>query len=69
LCDTLYVVYGTAIEMGLDLEPYFQEVHRSNLAKFDGTTQPRGDGKWPKPEGWMPPDINGILHTGRGRYS
>jgi len=61
------VVYGTALEMGIDLEPHFNEVHASNMAKRGGPV--REDGKMLKPEGWLPPDINGILQTGRGRYT
>ena len=67
LCDLLVVVYGTALEMGIDLEPHFNEVHASNMAKRGGPV--REDGKMLKPEGWLPPDINGILQTGRGRYT
>ena len=28
LADLLYVVYGTAVSLGIDMEPVFQEVHR-----------------------------------------
>jgi predicted HAD superfamily Cof-like phosphohydrolase len=63
LCDLLYVTYGAAVDLGVDLEPFFAEVHRSNMAKVGGTR--RADGKWLKPEGWTPPDIAGLL---RRRY-
>ena len=33
LADLLYVVYGTAVSYGLDMDPVFREVHRSNLSK------------------------------------
>src|SRR3712207_9578951 len=46
LCDLLYVTYGAAVDLGVDLEPFFAEVHRSNLAKVGGTR--RADGKWLK---------------------
>lgn len=59
LCDLLYVTFGTAVEMGVDLEPCFDEVHRSNMAKEGGGE--RADGKILKPEGWQPPDIRGEL--------
>lgn len=59
LADTLYVVLGAAVTFGIDLQPFFEEVHRSNMAKIGGTT--RADGKVLKPEGWTPPDIDRIL--------
>ena len=59
LCDLLYVVIGTAIEMGIDLEPFFDEVHRSNMDKVGGGT--RADGKTLKPAGWLPPRIQALL--------
>ena len=62
LCDLIYVALGTAIEFGIDLEPFFDEVHRSNMAKVVGSM--RADGKILKPDGWMPPDIAGILERG-----
>jgi predicted HAD superfamily Cof-like phosphohydrolase len=59
LCDLLYVVNGAAVAFGIDLEPFFDEVHRANMAKEGGMT--RADGKVLKPEGWKPPDIESIL--------
>jgi predicted HAD superfamily Cof-like phosphohydrolase len=59
LCDLVCVVYGTAAEFGVDLEPFWNEVHRTNMAKAGGPV--RGDGKRLKPPGWQPPDITGIL--------
>ena len=63
LCDLIYVTYGAAVSLGVDLEPFFDEVHRSNMAKVGGTRRP--DGKWMKPPGWQPPDLARIL---RERY-
>ena len=60
LCDLLYVVYGAAVTMGIDLDPFFAEVHRANMAKDGGGT--RADGKILKPEGWQPPDHEKIIH-------
>ena len=59
LCDLLYVTYGAAVDLGVDLQPFFAEVHRSNMAKVGGRR--REDGKWLKPAGWTPPDIAGLL--------
>lgn len=59
MCDLLCVVYGTASEFGIDLEPFWDEVHRTNMAKAGGPV--RADGKRLKPPGWTPPDIAGLL--------
>lgn len=59
ICDSLYVLIGTAVAFGIDLEPFFDEVHRTNMLKTTGPI--REDGKRMKPEGWKPPDIAGIL--------
>ena len=61
LADLLYVVYGAAVTFGIDLEPFFAEVHKTNMAKEGGAT--RADGKVLKPEGWKAPDIRGIRET------
>ncbi|MBX3318474.1 MAG: hypothetical protein KF890_01210 [Nitrospira sp.] len=63
LADLLYVTYGTAVSYGIDMEPVFQEVHRSNLSKVGGYK--RADGKWVKPPTYSPADINPILEAQR----
>src|SRR3990167_4552817 len=70
LCDTIVVSYGAAVEMGVDLELFYDEVMRTNMAKVDGPM--RADGKRLKPEGWQPPRILEMLEAdvgarGRGR--
>ncbi|WP_447599877.1 pyrophosphohydrolase domain-containing protein [Nitrospira sp. Nam80] len=68
LADLLYVVYGTAVSYGIDMDPVFREVHRSNLSKVGGYK--RGDGKWVKPPTYSPAQIGPILTSqlaGRGR--
>jgi predicted HAD superfamily Cof-like phosphohydrolase len=55
LCDVIYVAYGAAVEFGVDLGPFWEEVHESNLAKVAGPV--REDGKVLKPRGWRPPNI------------
>lgn len=64
LCDLLYVTYGTAVAAQVDLDPYFEEVHRSNMAKLGPKGKPlfRPDlpGRIIKPPGWTPPDLRSI---------
>ena len=59
MCDLLYVTLGTAVEFGVDLTPFFEEVHRSNMEKVGGAT--RDDGKILKPDGWQKPRIAEML--------
>jgi predicted HAD superfamily Cof-like phosphohydrolase len=57
LCDLLYVTYGAACAYGVDLEPLFAEVHRSNMSKLgeDGKPIYREDGKVLKSQTYSPP--------------
>ena len=59
LADLLYVVYGTAVSLGIDMEPVFNEVHRSNMSKVGGYK--RTDGKWVKPPTYSPASLDNIL--------
>ena len=59
LADLLYVVYGTAVSYGIDMEPVFQEVQRSNMSKVGGYK--REDGKWVKPTTYSPANLKPIL--------
>ena len=61
LADLLYVVYGTAVSLGIDMEPVFKEVHRSNMSKVGGYK--REDGKWVKPPTYSPASLDTILET------
>lgn len=61
LCDILYVTYGFANAFGIDLEGFFDEVHRTNMMKARGPK--REDGKQLKPEGWEPPRIGQMLNA------
>ena len=63
LADLLYVVYGTAVSCGIDMEPVFREVHRSNMSKHGGYK--RDDGKWVKPPTYSPASIEPILTAQR----
>lgn len=59
LADVLYVVYGTAASMGIDIDEVFKEVHRANMSKVGGVS--REDGKVLKPEGFVPADVRGVI--------
>lgn len=59
LADLLYVVYGTAVVMGIDMEPISEEVQRSNMTK-DGGGHDSG-GKVMKGPDFKPPDISRCL--------
>jgi predicted HAD superfamily Cof-like phosphohydrolase len=61
--DLLVIAYGTLEDIGVDAEPFFDEVMRANMAKKNGPV--RADGKLQKPPGWTPPDIAGVLATMR----
>lgn len=53
ICDLLFVLYGAADTWGIDVEPYFNEVVRSNFTKVGGAV--REDGKRLKPPTYEPP--------------
>ena len=59
MADLLYVVYGTAVSYGIDMDPVFREVHRSNMSKVGGYK--REDGKWVKPDTYSPARIEPIV--------
>ncbi len=63
MCDLLYVVLGTANAYGIDIEPFFAEVHRSNMSKLwdDGIIHKDAFGKVLKPPTYSPANIEGIL--------
>lgn len=58
LCDLLYVTLGFAVEAGFRLEPFYAEVHHSNMGKVGGPV--REDGKVLKPASWKPPRIGAL---------
>lgn len=59
LCDLLYVVYGTGVSLGIDLDDAFEEVHRSNMSKLgdDGKPIKRDDGKVIKGPNYSPANM------------
>jgi predicted HAD superfamily Cof-like phosphohydrolase len=66
LADLLYVVYGTAEELGIPLEEVFQAVHQSNMSKVwpDGTVKRNDFGKVLKPPTYTKPDLS-FIHEHR----
>lgn len=58
--DQIYFGLGTVVELGLDLDPFWEIVQEANMAKrhlIDGqlVAVVREDGKVIKPEGWEDP--------------
>lgn len=75
LADMLYIIYGTAISYGIDMQPISDEVHRSNMTKFgkpgeyqdtcdaSGKSIKDAGGKTLKPSTYEPPNLEPILAT------
>lgn len=64
LADLLYVVYGTAEELGIDLEAVFNAIHRANMSKVwdDGTVHRNSYGKILKPANFVKADVREVLY-------
>ena len=63
LADLVYVIYGMALECGIDLDAVLAEVQASNLSKLgeDGKPIYREDGKVLKGPGFFPPNLAKVL--------
>lgn len=63
LGDMVYVIYGFAIVLGINLDDVLEEIQRANMSKLDEDGKPiyREDGKVLKPKGWTAPDIEEVL--------
>ncbi|EEH64066.1 hypothetical protein HMPREF0044_1085 [Gleimia coleocanis DSM 15436] len=63
LADLVYVIYGMALECGIDLDAVLAEVQASNLSKLgeDGKPIYRADGKVLKGPGFFPPNVAKVL--------
>lgn len=59
LADLKYVVDGTGVALGIDLEPVFNAVHESNMSKTPGNN--REDGKVLKGPDYKKPNIREVL--------
>lgn len=53
IVDAIYFLIGSAVEMGIDLDPLFRAVHAANMTKY----RVPGDPKIRKPVNFTPPDI------------
>lgn len=62
--DTIFVVLYLMAKTGINLESFWQEVCKTNLAKAGGPKDPV-TGKQLKPEGWKPPNIEKMLEDVR----
>lgn len=63
LGDLAYVVYGAAVEYGIDLDKVITEIHASNMSKLDENGEPiyREDGKIMKSDSYWPPRLDIVL--------
>ena len=69
LADLIYVIYGMALETGIDLPSVLAEVQRSNMSKLgaDGKPVYREDGKVLKGPDYFPPNVEAVLRRRRLR--
>ncbi len=63
--DISVVVSGTLSSCGIADELLLEEVDESNIRKFDDGCILREDGKYLKPAGWVPPNIERVLDEQR----
>lgn len=56
IADQVYVSVGTAIALGIDMQPIWDLVQRANMDKFGPGSWKRDDGKQMKPPGWVSPN-------------
>lgn len=65
LVDLTWVVLGTAVESGMPFDELWKEVQRANHNKLKDGAMVDANGKVLKPDGWRPPDIEGVLRRFR----
>lgn len=65
--DVAYVVAGTFVRYGIDLDAAVAEIHRSNMSKVDsdGSFHEREDGKVLKGHNYRPPDMSVAVSSER----
>jgi predicted HAD superfamily Cof-like phosphohydrolase len=59
MVDVIYVILGMAVEMGIDIDRAWDEVHRSNMTKSVG--EKRDDGKQLKGDKYRKPNLKRAL--------
>jgi len=64
--DVLYTTIGALVSCGIDIEPIWDEVHRTNMSKVSGGV--REDGKILKPVGWEPPNLLELLEKQGAKF-
>jgi len=62
LGDLLYVVFGTAVAYGLNMDEIFKQIHTSNMTKRGGKKDKGG--KFIKPDTYKPVDLNWVKEQG-----
>lgn len=67
LSDALYVIYGTAEELSIDIYEAFKRTHQSNMDKLwpDGQVHYNEYGKVIKPPTYSPPSLDGVMNGNR----
>lgn len=64
ITDHIWVLLAMACCYGIPIEKVWEEVAKTNMAKFpDGVVLRRPDGKILKPPGWVPPNIKSIIEA------
>lgn len=64
MADLLYVLYGTAVTFGWDLDEIFKRVHENNMGRMyqdDGSIKRRDDGKVIKNPGYPKVNFDDLL--------
>ena len=63
MADLLYVVYGTGVTMGIDLDKALDIVHDSNMSKLDDDGKPiyNSYGKVQKSDNYYPANLSELL--------
>ena len=54
--DSLYFLFGLALEHGIPIDKVFKQIHASNMTKRDGHKD--AGGKWIKPDNYVPVDLS-----------